>query len=57
MGFLAIVNAYAMRVSLSIAITEMVTSTNSSDDEADDYCGVGTTNSSDNNAVTVICFI
>lgn len=52
MGFLAIVNAYAMRVSLSIAITEMVTSTNSSDDEADDYCGVGTTNSSDNNAVT-----
>jgi len=31
MGFLAIVNAYTMRVSLSVAIVQMVGSSNSSD--------------------------
>ncbi|XP_066254814.1 putative inorganic phosphate cotransporter [Euwallacea similis] len=53
MGFLAILNAYSMRVSLSIAITEMVRSSNSSsDNKYEDYCKVGNSNSSDNNAVT-----
>uniref|UniRef100_A0AAR5QA61 Major facilitator superfamily (MFS) profile domain-containing protein n=2 Tax=Dendroctonus ponderosae TaxID=77166 RepID=A0AAR5QA61_DENPD len=52
MGFLAVVNAYAMRVSLSIAITEMVKPSNSSsENNYEDLCAVGKTNSSHNNAV------
>ncbi|XP_030754260.1 putative inorganic phosphate cotransporter isoform X1 [Sitophilus oryzae] len=52
MGFLAIVNAYAMRVTLSIAITEMTNSTHSSNNTYEDYCNVGVSNSSDTNVVT-----
>lgn len=56
MGFLAVVNAYAMRVSLSIAITEMVKPSNSSsENNYQDLCAVGNTNSSHNNAVKVKC--
>ncbi|KAL1497230.1 hypothetical protein ABEB36_008225 [Hypothenemus hampei] len=55
MGFLAILNTYAMRVTLSIAITEMVksnSSNSSNNDNIKDVCGVGTDNHTDNNAVT-----
>ncbi|KAK9693157.1 Major Facilitator Superfamily [Popillia japonica] len=38
MGFLAIVNAYTMRISLSVAITEMVASSNSSSHNGEDTC-------------------
>ncbi|XP_019869672.2 putative inorganic phosphate cotransporter isoform X5 [Aethina tumida] len=38
MGFLAIVNAYTMRVSLSIAITEMVAASNSTEIDDPDAC-------------------
>ncbi|CAH0564298.1 unnamed protein product [Brassicogethes aeneus] len=38
MGFLAIVNAYTMRVSLSIAITEMVVPSSSNQTYEDDSC-------------------
>jgi hypothetical protein len=40
MGFLAIVNAYTMRVSLSVAITEMVAPSNSTQSYDPDACVV-----------------
>lgn len=46
MGFLAIVNAYTMRVSLSLAITEMVVSTNSSTAADPDSCPADESSSS-----------
>ncbi|CAH2005053.1 unnamed protein product [Acanthoscelides obtectus] len=45
MGFLAVVNAYTMRVSLSIAITEMVAPSNSSYIDDPDACMVNDTRS------------
>ncbi|KAJ8967622.1 hypothetical protein NQ314_002741, partial [Rhamnusium bicolor] len=46
MGFLAVVNAYTMRISLSIAITEMVASSNATEYEDPDACPAGSSNSS-----------
>lgn len=40
MGFLALLNAYAMRVCLSITITEMVQPRNTTHGSADDKCNV-----------------
>ncbi|XP_046627286.1 putative inorganic phosphate cotransporter isoform X1 [Neodiprion virginianus] len=55
MGFLAITNAYAMRICLSLAITEMVVSEDSTDDTVDEtLCPADntTTTSSSNSAGT-----
>ncbi|XP_050311164.1 putative inorganic phosphate cotransporter isoform X3 [Anthonomus grandis grandis] len=46
MGFFAIVNAYTMRVSLSLAITEMVIATNSTEYYDPDACSSAGSNSS-----------
>uniref|UniRef100_V5GIW1 Sialin n=1 Tax=Anoplophora glabripennis TaxID=217634 RepID=V5GIW1_ANOGL len=46
MGFLAVVNAYTMRVSLSIAITEMVASSNETDSVDVDACPADNSTSS-----------
>lgn len=40
MGFLAIVNAYTMRICLNVAITEMVKKKNSTDDAKGDFCPI-----------------
>lgn len=45
MGFLAIVNAYTMRISLSVAITEMVLPLNNSDHHDPDACPADHVNS------------
>lgn len=52
MGFLALVNAYTMRITLSVAITEMVIRVNNSEHEDLDTCpdldadaGTGVSNS------------
>lgn len=47
MGFLAVVNAYTMRISLSIAITEMVPPVESSTHFDPDACPSHPKNSSD----------
>ncbi|KAF7265869.1 putative inorganic phosphate cotransporter [Rhynchophorus ferrugineus] len=54
MGFLGIVNAYAMRVTLSIAITEMTISSNTTKNNTyENYCHVENSNTTNsNNAVT-----
>lgn len=54
MGFLAIVNAYTMRVSLSIAITEMVAASNSTEIDDPDACPADDSGSS--GSVTVSDF-
>jgi ACS family sodium-dependent inorganic phosphate cotransporter len=55
MGFLAIVNAYTMRVTLSVAITEMVQpSTNSSHYYDPNACSGELSNSSDSVTVGTI---
>lgn len=46
MGFLAVVNAYTMRVSLSIAITEMVAASNETDVVDPDACPADNSSSS-----------
>ncbi|KAI4456697.1 solute carrier family 17 [Holotrichia oblita] len=51
MGFLAIVNAYTMRISLSVAITEMVVSSNSTSHDNEDTCPYP--NDSENNTGSV----
>lgn len=56
MGFLAIVNAYTMRISLSVAITEMVVSINSTDYDNEGSCPFPEDGSSDSGAVTVSPF-
>ena len=38
MGFLALVNAYTMRITLSVAITEMVVRVNNSGGHEDNTC-------------------
>lgn len=45
MGFMAIVNAYTMRISLSVAITEMVLPLNVSEHHDPDACPAESTNS------------
>lgn len=55
MGFLAIVNAYTMRISLSVAITEMVNSTHSAYDP--DACPDADGNSSSGSQSVSICHI
>lgn len=47
MGFLAIVNAYTMRICLNLAITEMVRRKDETEEEGNDYCPA----QNDNNTV------
>ncbi|XP_060522418.1 putative inorganic phosphate cotransporter isoform X2 [Cylas formicarius] len=51
MGFLAIINSYTMRVSISVAITEMVPPKNSSSHKSD-ICSYSDSGSSTTNSVT-----
>lgn len=53
MGFFAVVNAYTMRISLSVAITEMVIPINSTDYDNPDSCPFPSDHGNNSNAVTV----
>lgn len=56
MGFLAVVNAYTMRVVLSVAITEMVVSTHANETVDPDSCLVDwMTNSTTVHNIVSIC--
>lgn len=52
MGFFAVVNAYTMRISLSVAITEMVIPINSTDYDNPDSCPFPSDHGNNSNAVT-----
>ncbi|GJQ72217.1 hypothetical protein Trydic_g3308 [Trypoxylus dichotomus] len=52
MGFFAVVNAYTMRISLSVAITEMVIPINSTDYDNPDSCPFPNNTGNSSNAVT-----
>lgn len=50
MGFLAIVNAYTMRICLSIAITEMVVTKTTNESSTGDYCEAPGSDSDDSSS-------